>query len=359
MKESRKQLKVIYKGKQVGTLAQARNRSIAFEYSDEWIEQGFSISPIYLPLEKKVFIPKKDSFCGLFGVFADSLPDAWGRLLLDRTLQANAIDPQELNQLDRLAIVGSNGMGGLEYVPEYELNIHGTSKTLDELSTECTHILENADADLDTIFRLGGSSGGSRPKAYVNMDEKEWIVKFPLSTEGENQGLREYEYSVLAKSKGINMTETKLCPSEICDGYFATVRFDRPKVHMLSAAAALEVDFERSLTDYSELFKLTNYMTNGRKADIEQLYRVMCFNVIYGNQDDHLKNFTFIHDDERDTWKLSPAYDLTKITTGYGEHTTTVNGKGRYITEEDVITVGKGAGLSSKRCAVIWEEIKD
>lgn len=111
-------LQVYYDEKIVGTLAMTANRKAAFQYTDEWLEHGFSISPFSLPLKKQVFVPTKDYFGGLYGVFADSLPDNWGRLLLNRLLREHKQDPDELTVLDRLAIVGKSGMGALTYYPE-------------------------------------------------------------------------------------------------------------------------------------------------------------------------------------------------------------------------------------------------
>ena len=85
--EKTKRLKVKYHGRDVGTMALWQGRLAAFEYSREWLADGFPISPFSLPLEQKVFMPKIDPFDGLFGVFADSLPDGWGRLLTDRYLR--------------------------------------------------------------------------------------------------------------------------------------------------------------------------------------------------------------------------------------------------------------------------------
>ena len=107
---------VFYKDKKVGTLAMTATRKVAFEYDDEWIAEGFSISPFSLPLRKEVFIPKKDYFDGLFGVFADSLPDAWGRILLSRFLKEKGIDEESITVLDRLAMMGSSGMGALKSI---------------------------------------------------------------------------------------------------------------------------------------------------------------------------------------------------------------------------------------------------
>lgn len=115
---------------------------------------------------------------------------------------------------------------------------------------------------------------------------------------------------------GPAVTETRLFPSELCDGYFGTVRFDRgkedgEKIHMVSAAALLEADFEQPCMDYHDLMKLTKIMTENNKADMENMFRRACFNVFAHNRDDHAKNFTFLYDPETDRWHLSPAYDMT------------------------------------------------
>ena len=111
-------LQVLYDGKVVGNLALMAGRKIAFEYSEEWLETGFSISPFSLPLKEQVFIPTKEYFGGLFGVFGDSLPDGWGNLLLNRMLRKKGMKPEEMTMLNRLAIVGQYGMGALTYRPE-------------------------------------------------------------------------------------------------------------------------------------------------------------------------------------------------------------------------------------------------
>ena len=103
-------LQVYYDERLVGTLAMTANRKAAFQYSDEWLEHGFSINPFSLPLKKQVFVPTKDYFGGLYGVFADSLPDNWGRLLLNRLLREHKQNPDKLTVLDRLAIVGKSGI---------------------------------------------------------------------------------------------------------------------------------------------------------------------------------------------------------------------------------------------------------
>ena len=129
-------LQVLYDGKVVGKLALMAGRKIAFEYSEEWLETGFSISPFSLPLKEQVFIPTKEYFGGLFGVFGDSLPDGWGNLLLNRMLRKKGMKPEEMTMLNRLAIVGQSGMGALAYRPEEHFSFEPQGYDLDDLLFE-------------------------------------------------------------------------------------------------------------------------------------------------------------------------------------------------------------------------------
>lgn len=364
-------LKVLYKGREVGTLALTVNRRIAFAYDDDWIENGFSISPFSLPLKKQVFVPEKDYFYGLFGVFSDSLPDAWGNLLLTRLMKEKGIRMDQITMLDRLAIVGDTGMGALTYKPEMKLENHQELKNLDYLCEECHKILNTEDSEsLDQIYQMGGTSGGARPKILVEIDGEPWIIKFPAHTDGKDIGKMEYDYSMCAKACEIPMSDTKLFPSEKCQGYFGTKRFDRrgtERIHVLTAAALLELDFTQPSLDYHSLMKLTKILTGNQKKDLENMYRYMCFNVFAHNRDDHSKNFSYMYSEEGDRWSLSPAYDMTYSNTYYGEHTTMVNGNGKNPGIEDVIQVGKSAGLKKEWCEetalriqdVINEQLKD
>ena len=214
-------LDVYYKSRIVGTLAETVNRDIVFEYSDDWISNGFSISPFSLPLRKGVFVPpdnNKTGFHGLFGVFADSLPDSWGELLLKRALRKMGINP-DLSSLERLAYVGSSGMGALEYYPAKSIQFATTEYGYDEIAAACMDILSSKASDqLDVLYQLGGSSGGARPKILISEDGQEWIVKFPGRGDSANAGKMEYDYSLCAKECGITMTETELLPSHIAKG---------------------------------------------------------------------------------------------------------------------------------------------
>ena len=341
-------INVFFHDRLVGTLAMTNERKAAFEYADEWLENGFSISPFSLPLEKKVYVPVKDYFNGLWGVFADSLPDAWGQLLLDRMLKEKGCNIDNVSMLDRLAIVGESGMGALTYRPELDMPKQEKLSSLDELSEQCQKILNTEYSDkLDELYRLGGTSGGARPKIMTKIDGEDWIIKFPAHVDG------------------IDMEETRLFPSDICDGYFGTKRFDRKndsfgehRIHMLTAAALLELDFRQPNMDYHQLMKLTKILTRDNKHDIENMYRRMCFNVFAHNRDDHSKNFTFIYDENNDGWRLSPAYDLTYSTTYYGEHTTTVDGNGRNPGIKELAAVGTAAGIGKDICTEIAYDIE-
>jgi len=350
----------------VGTLAVFRNRLAAFEYSDEWLGKGYSISPFSLPLRKQLFIPKPDPFDGLYGVFADSLPDGWGRLLVDRLLTSQQIIPQSVDMLNRLAVVGDSGMGALCYRPKHDMSTKNAVIEYDIIADECRKILNSEfSADLDELFQLGGSSGGARPKILTSIDNEDWIVKFPSSSDRSDAGEVEYRYSVCAKKCGIEMTETTLFPSGQCAGYFGTKRFDRIKsndgdsqrVHMLSASALLEVSHRLPSLDYNSLMQLTLELTKDY-FEVEKMYRLMCFNVFAHNRDDHSSNFSFLYDTAKRKWKLSPAYDLTYSSSLGGEHATCVNGNGSNPTLKDILAVAEQIGISKSTSKNIAEHVR-
>lgn len=360
-------LNVTYHERKVGTMALYKGRLAAFEYDREWLADGFAISPFSLPLEQKVFIPKQEPFDGIFGVFADSLPDGWGRLLVDRLMLKNHMNPYEVGNMDRLAIVGQSGMGALCYEPERHFEIEENPIALDMIAEECRQILNTESAEnLDELFRLGGSSGGARPKILTQIDGEEWIIKFPSSADREDIGRQEYEYSLCACKCGISMAETRLFPSKICDGYFGTKRFDRrqkkdgsvERVHMLSVSAVLETSHRIPNLDYEILMKLTLELTKDF-SEVEKLYRLMCFNIFAHNRDDHSKNFTYLYEETEDRWRLSPAYDLTYSSSIGGEHATTVYGNGKNPGMKEILAVADLIGMDGRKAEQIAEEVRN
>ena len=360
-------LEVYYHGQLVGYLAETPNHLIAFQYSDTWIRNGFPISPLSLPLNNNVFIPpekNRDRFSGMFGVFADSLPDSWGQLLLDRHLGDMGIDKGDIGALDRLAYIGKSGIGSLEYYPakETDFRVDAAGINYDQIAEECEKILSSKESDqLDILYMLGGSSGGTRPKIFLTENGREWIVKFPASKDPAISGRREYDYSLCAKDCGIVMTETALVPSSVCEGYFKTERFDRKKgekIFSVTFAGLLEADFRAPSCDYDTYMKLIRMLTRDNVKDKEQMYRIMVFNVLTHNRDDHTKNFSFLYTEDKG-WRLAPAYDLTYSDTYWGEQTTSVGGKGKDISDKDFIKTGRDAGLSKSFCMDCLNEIKE
>ena len=337
-----KKIDVFANKNKVGTLALTKDNRVAFQYDNTWIKNGFSINPFKLPLNNQIFITDSPYFDGLFGVFADSLPDSYGELLLDRYLKSKGIDINSLTCLDRLAYVGSSGMGLLEYIPDLSIDVDRSGVDLDLIQKECNDLLSSKEVDdIESLYSLGGSSGGARPKSLIKYNNEDFIVKFSSRFDPKNIAELEYECMSMAKEAGINIPEIKLVTSKAGNKYFLIKRFDRinsKKIHMISAAALLEIDFQAPSLDYSELIKLTRILTRNYE-DVLEMFRRMVFNVLIDNQDDHAKNFAFIYDDAKKVYRLSPAYDITPGHTYYGEHTTSVNGKGKNITEEDMLTV--------------------
>ncbi len=348
-------VEVLMHGAKVGRIALTPDGLCAFEYDAAWLSAGASISPYDLPLRREVFVAKRTPFNGNFGVFDDSLPDGWGGLVLDRYLRARGEDPAQLNPLQRLALVGHTGRGALEYRPDWSTVTEEAAVELNRLAAEAEKILttDYTGAGLDELYRHAGSSGGARPKVFVKIDGREWLVKFRASTDPSDAGEVEYRYSLLAKACGIPMPETRLFEGK----YFGVERFDRTpagKIHTVSAAGLLSANYREPSLDYAGLLTLCLKLTR----NIEQaytLFRLMVFNVLINNRDDHAKNFSFQFIGGE--WRLSPAYDLLPSDGFNGFHTTTVNGNGA-PTEKDMLAVAVETGLSRSRAERILKELQ-
>ncbi|MDR0518532.1 MAG: type II toxin-antitoxin system HipA family toxin [Clostridiales Family XIII bacterium] len=349
-------------GRTVGQLALTPDNLCAFQYDSEFVRGGFSISPLKLPLGEQLFVAGRHPFGGGFGIFDDSLPDGWGKLVQDRFLRAGGIEPDRLSILQRLAVVGTHGRGALEYMPNFELMDmpcdSGAASGIDALSAQAAEMLETSGAageDYSEMYRFGGSSGGARPKVFYIDGDGEWLVKFRSSDDPKNMGTIEYETSLLAKECGIDMPETKL----FGEGHFGVRRFDRTKsgkVHVASAAGLLHADYRAPSLDYSGLLALCRIITRNMK-DVEQLFLRMVFNIVIENRDDHAKNFAFLMD-KRGEWRLAPAYDIVPSYGFGGYHTTVVNGSGK-PTYADMLAVAASAGLSAKKAREIISRVEE
>ncbi len=362
--QSVKTIDVFADNKLVGTLTGYGRGKVAFEYADSWLSDGFSVSPFSLPLNKKLYVPENTDFEGLFGVFDDSLPDGWGRLLTDRYLTSKEINPSGLNRITRLAMLPDTAAGFLEYRPRLYEGADYMTNDYDALFSSAKAILGEVAVSSDDIMKLynqGGSSGGARPKVNAVIDGELWIVKFPASVDGEDAGVREYECNKMAVDAGLDVAPFKLLKSKYTKGFFATKRFDRIKnrrVHMVSLSGLLESSHRFPALDYQHLLRVTMLLTKS-KDDLYEAFRRACFNVFVDNQDDHGKNFAFLYDKNKMGWHLSPAYDLTKSQTYYGEHSTTVCGKGRDITADDLRKLADDFKLRERDRDEIIRDVKN
>ncbi|WP_294453565.1 type II toxin-antitoxin system HipA family toxin [uncultured Bacteroides sp.] len=354
-------LTVKYHGEKVGTLSLTPdNRLCAFEYDREWLAEGFSVSPLELPLKPGLFIAKPKPFYGNFGIFEDSLPDGYGRYLLHRTLMREGIDDRKLTSIDRLSLVGNSGMGALCYEPETIITKGEEMSDFDLLQEKALEVLkEQQDTDAGLLLYNSGNSGGCRPKAVFSDNEGHWLIKFRHTYDPVDMGVQEFHYNEVAKKCGINVTDFKLTAGK----YFTTRRFDMTdegeRIHTATAGGLLCVSLSEPVLDYSNLMALTGYLTQNPK-DVEEMYRRMVFNYLTDNKDDHCKNFSFlVKKDDAGKWKwhLAPAYDLTLCAEGYnGQHATSVNQTG-FPTLTDFIAVGAKTKMSEKRCREIFDEV--
>lgn len=347
-------LDVLMNGSTVGRISLNENSLCVFEYDNAFLKEGFSLSPFHLPLQSGLFTAPRMPFAGGFGVFDDSLPDGWGSLLLDRYLRKKGIEPEKLSLLQRLALTGSRGRGALEYYPDNSVSNDTDTPDLNSLSNDAEKILTTkySGEGLDTLYKYSGSSGGARPKVFVEIDDRQWLVKFKASTDPHNIGRIEYDYSLLARECGIAMPITRLFEGK----YFGVERFDRStdgKIHIVSAAGLLHADYRIPSLDYFVLLKACMYLTKSM-IEVQLLFRLMVFNIAISNRDDHAKNFSFQY--RNGAWTLSPAYDLLPSSGFNGYHTTTVNGQGD-PSLQDIMQVAAEAGISTKTANEIIEQV--
>ncbi len=354
----------------VGRLA-LENRKIYFEYDEDFLKTNIELSPYKLPLKKGVFSDSDNIFEGLFGLFADSLPDGWGRLLLDRYLMSNGFNLADITALDRLMLVGNYGIGGLSYEPVIKTNDDIKDINLDILADSSLEILKGInERDIETLLTNNGSSAGARPKimAQINDDNhiiagnqslkdgyEHYMIKFPSATDSKEIGKLEYVYSLMAKDANIQMPKTKLLKGKK-NSYFAIKRFDRNKderVHIHSLAGLTHTNFRFPSVDYDDILALTFHLTKDIN-EVIKVYRVAIFNLLTHNRDDHAKNFSFLLD-KNNKWKFAPAYDLTFSYGLGGEHSTTYLNEGRNPTIVHLEKLGVKYGI--KEYKNIIEEI--
>jgi serine/threonine-protein kinase HipA len=349
----------------VGTLAWSKDeRRAYFQYHRSFLDAPLPLAPFKLAPADGVIAAPYAPFDGIHGLFNDSLPDGWGRLLLDRRLQKHSIDHGLLTPLDRLAFIGRRGMGALRYVPDKVFGGHADREIdLDWAATQAEAIQDEVDeADIDRLQDIQGGSAGARPKIMVgfNIDTgrvvsdtgeglpdgfEHWMVKFRSNADPREIGVEEYAYSIMAREAGLDLPATRLVKGRK-DSYFAVQRFDRTKdsrTHIQTVSGLLEADHKAPQIDYETLLKATRLLTKDER-NVRQMFRRMVFNVLARNRDDHSKNHAFLLAGDG-TWRPTPAYDLTLSEGPGGEHSLAVNGEGRRPTHKDMLAVGRGASI--------------
>ena len=363
----------------VGTLAE-RDRRVYFEYSPDWISGGLELSPFTLPVRPGLVEHTDRQFGTLFGLFADSLPDGWGLLLMDRHFRKLGMDPAAASPLDRLAYLGTHTMGALTYPPPAQrddtdadlFDLHELARQAHEVHTgQATDVLPQ-------LLRAGGSPGGARPKVLVgfNTDTGEiisgeddlpagfdhWMVKFSAGEDVVDAGPVEFAYSLMARAAGLVMPQTRLFETTQGDRFYGVKRFDRPgdnrRVHVHTFGNLIHADFRVPGCDYAELLKATRILTRNHQ-DVLHAFRLMVFNVLAHNRDDHAKNFAYVLDAGAGQWALSPVYDLTFAAGPGGEHTTTVDGEGMSPTAEHMVRLAGPAGIAEKTARGIINEVRE
>jgi len=358
---------------EIGNLVQNQNK-IYFKYHPDFMESGLEISPFKMKLSSEILTPKEPHFDGLFGIFSDSIPDGWGKLLLDRKLLSTGINLNSISALDRLAFTDNNSMGAISYEPEYEsTNNTFNNIDLDQISDEIETVLSGTSEEvIEELFQLGGSSGGARPKILVGFNSKteqflygksdlpegfeHWIIKFPSSNDLQDIALIEYAYNKMAENAGIEVNEFRLFKSKKGNYFFGSKRFDRiknEKIHLHSAAGLLHDNFRMSTLDYGHLMDCAFTLEKDFNA-YAKILRLATFNVLAHNRDDHSKNFSFLMD-KNGSWKFAPAYDLTFSNSFYGFHSTTVAGESKNPSLKHLNELAKHFGV--KNANQIFEEV--
>lgn len=356
----------------VGRLAW-RDRRAWLEFDESFLAAALPLSPFRLPVQRGPLPAPPEPFSGLFGVFDDSLPDGWGRLLQDRRAASLGLDPAQLNPLDRLAWVGDTGIGALAYRP---CLLDGEAPPrvldLDRLAHESREVLSGAAVDvLPELLRLGGSPHGARPKVLVSLRPADGhvvstpaepglrpvLVKFRALGDGEDAGPVEFAYHEMASAAGIEVPEAWLLPSTQSGGFFAVERFDlagERRWHVHTLCGLLHADHRLPSLDYVGALAAVHRLT-GDWQQLEQMYRRMVFNVLAHNRDDHTRQVS-LRMDRAGRWTLAPAYDLTFTEGPGGEHSMAVAGVGR-PGRADLLRAAGQAGITRKRAQAVIDEV--
>ena len=392
-------------GKSVGAVALDEKGIANFEYEKKFIKEKLEIAPLMMPLnEDQIYsfpMLGRETFKGLPGLLADSLPDAFGNKLIDAWLAREGRNKSDFSSIERLCYTGQRGMGALEFSPTIRKTGKLTSVPIEvgemvKFANKVLGVRENFQVEiganakknkeaLETIISVGTSAGGARPKAVIAYNKnsgevrsgqiqapegfEHWLLKFDGVSKAQlglndplGFGKIEYTYYQMAEKAGIEMSECKLL-KENGRTHFMTKRFDRvgtEKLHIQTLCAIAHFDYnEAGAFSYEQAFQIIKQLNLPHEHTL-QLYRRMVFNIVARNQDDHTKNISFIMN-KAGEWALSPAYDITfaydQANPWMSAHQMTVNGKRDEFVLQDLEIVAKSTGI--KNWKLIIEEVKE
>lgn len=397
-------------GELIGVTTWDAERDLAtFEYDRAFLDKGWDIAPLLMPLEDArrgdgIYAfpgPSRETYLGLPGLLADSLPDKFGNRVIDAWMNRQGITAADFNPIERLCYTGRRGTGALEFAPlinkaidqPIPVEIAELVALAQTITSDRKGLQVDINADermsqeaLTDILRVSTSAGGNRPKAVIGLNDEghvlsgqldlppgycHWLLKFDGVDDLElgkpqNYGRREYAYHLMASAAGIDMNECRLL-EENGRAHFMTLRFDRQpdngkigKVHMQTLCGIAHYDFNMAgAYSYEQAFTIMRQLRLP-KSDAIQQYRRMLFNVLARNQDDHTKNVAFLMNRHGD-WSLSPAYDVTYAADPanhwLSRHQMTINGKRDGFRVRDLVTVGESIGV--KKPGELIDEIRE
>jgi len=392
-------------GKSIGAVSWDERAGLShFEYEADFIQSGIEVAPFTMPLSKQIYsfpaLPR-ETFHGLPGLLADSLPDDFGHALINVWLANQGRSPESFDAVERLCYTGIRGMGALEYLPsqgpftgkselvDVKALVELASKILNKRNTlQGSFAPELREDSLQDILRVGTSAGGARAKAIIAWNQKTnevrsgqvkagtgfsyWLLKFDGVSGNKDKeledpagyGLIEHAYYHMAKKSGIDMKESRLL-KENGRSHFMTRRFDRTetgqKIHMQSLCAIEHFDFKKAgAHSYEQALHAIRKLDMPMTA-IEEQFRRMAFNIIGRNQDDHVKNIAFLMD-KSGNWSLAPAFDMTYSYNPQGDwtsrHQMSLNGKRDDFTIDDFKACAKNVSMKRGRAEAIVSQVQ-
>jgi len=392
-------------GRTIGAVSLEEGAAAVFQYEPAFVRSGIQVAPLTMPLRPEPYsFPElsREAFRGLPGLLADSLPDKYGRALIDTWLAGQGRKPGSANAIERLCYIGRRGMGALEFEPvkgprplaDQEIHIGALVELASQILSHREDFVAslrdgNEEDGMREILSVGISAGGARAKAVVawNPQTREirsgqveappgfehWLLKFDgvdsnrdkeKLADPEGYGAIEFAYANMATDAGIDMPPCQLL-SENGRRHFMVRRFDRPtrgdKLHMQSLAALSHYDLDQAGAHSYEQALMAIRRLGLPMADAERQVRRMIFNVIARNQDDHVKNIAFLMD-RGGEWSLSPAFDMTYAYSENGvwtgRHQMSINGKRDGFAIEDFERCVESVSMRRGRAAEIAAEVR-